>query len=281
VISKGLNWLSFMNYGNEGLPHFNDCSEGIAPTFNQLLSYASFLEIPINNIRDETEFTQLNDTGFCVVKKNGIHLIADIGKIGPDYIPGHAHADTLSFELAVNGCRLVVNHGTSCYGISSKRLFERGTLSHSTLCIDGHNSSDVWSGFRVGRRALPIRFEIKSLNPLIFSCGHNGYLHLENPSLHFRIWELNEGSLSIKDNIDGTFNFAISRFILHPDVAVKEFDTKSCILVLKNGNRIRFETSGEIKLNAFSYAEGFGKIRETFSIDVKCSAVTKSTFNFF
>ena len=28
--------------------------------------------------------------------------IIDVAKIGPDYLPGHGHADTLSFELSIN-----------------------------------------------------------------------------------------------------------------------------------------------------------------------------------
>jgi hypothetical protein len=32
-------------------------------------------------------------------------LILDVAPVGPDYLPGHAHADTLSFELSLFGQR--------------------------------------------------------------------------------------------------------------------------------------------------------------------------------
>jgi uncharacterized heparinase superfamily protein len=80
------------------------------------------------------------DSGFVVYKDVKSHLIADFGKIGPTYLPGHAHADTLSFELAVNGDRVIVNSGTSEYGNSKERLRQRGTSAHSTVEIDNRIS---------------------------------------------------------------------------------------------------------------------------------------------
>ena len=57
----------------------------------------------------------------------------DVALIGPDYLPGHAHADTLSFELSLFGQRVIVNGGTSRYGSGPERLAERGTAAHSTV----------------------------------------------------------------------------------------------------------------------------------------------------
>ena len=68
----------------------------------------------------------------------------DVGPIGPDYLPGHAHADTLSFELSLHGRRVLVNSGTSVYGIGAERLRQRGTAAHNTLTVDGADSSEVW-----------------------------------------------------------------------------------------------------------------------------------------
>lgn len=49
--------------------------------------------------------------------------------MGPDYLPGHAHADTLSFEWSLFGQRVLVNSGTSEYGLSPERLRQRGTTA--------------------------------------------------------------------------------------------------------------------------------------------------------
>ena len=44
------------------------------------------------------ELIDYPDSGYAIYKSYEMKLIADIGNVGPDYIPGHAHADTLSFE---------------------------------------------------------------------------------------------------------------------------------------------------------------------------------------
>ena len=54
--------------------------------------------------------------------RNEAVVLCDIGRIGPDYLPGHAHADTLSFELSLAGERVIVNSGISEYGLSSERI---------------------------------------------------------------------------------------------------------------------------------------------------------------
>lgn len=91
-------------------------------------------------------------SGYMVASNNGAKVIFDAANVGPNYIPGHAHADTLSFELSIGVERVFVNTGISRYGSDHKRLQERSTAAHNTVEIDGLNSSQVWSGFRVAKR---------------------------------------------------------------------------------------------------------------------------------
>ena len=64
------------------------------------------------------KITQLSDSGYIRYHSNETTVILDVGKIGPSYLPGHAHADTLSFEMSLFGQRLFVNSGTSDYASS-------------------------------------------------------------------------------------------------------------------------------------------------------------------
>src|SRR5690606_8714686 len=82
-----------------------------------------------------------------------LKLIADVEGIKPSYQPGHAHADTFSFVLHQGDTPVVVDPGISTYAICERRSWERSTVAHNTLTIDRKNSSQVWSGFRVGKRA--------------------------------------------------------------------------------------------------------------------------------
>ncbi len=91
----------------------------------------------------------LNSSGYIRVKMSNMIAFIDVARVGPDYLPGHAHADTLSFEMSIFGKRVFVNGGTSEYEIGPIREIERGTASHNTVVIDNENSSETWDSFRL------------------------------------------------------------------------------------------------------------------------------------
>ena len=105
------------------------------------------------SIKEESK--SLEQTGYVRLAKEHAVALIDAAPIGPDYIPGHAHADTLSFELSIRGRRILVNGGTSTYQNNLQRHKERSTQSHNTVEVNGRNSSEVWGAFRVARRAKP------------------------------------------------------------------------------------------------------------------------------
>ena len=141
----------------------------------------------------------------------------DIGKIGPDYIPGHAHADTFSFLLYLDKNPVIVDTGTSTYDKNELRLAQRATRAHNTVEIDGRNQSEVWGGFRVARRAEVTPME-ETLGRI---CAyHNGYQRLAGQPIHFRTWRFYENGLEVNDEIKGVFREAVARFHFHPNVQI-------------------------------------------------------------
>lgn len=260
--SKGMSWLETMSYSNHELAHFNDCANGIAPTYSELETLAKKLGV-INQKSNKGTLEYHVNSGFVVYKDLKSHLIADFGKIGPNFLPGHAHADTLSFELAVNGERVIVNSGTSVYGNSKERLRQRGTSSHSTVEIDNLNSSEVWSGFRVAKRAIPFNIQVDSNsnidNQISFSASHDGYLRLENKATHNRKFILHNNTWSIIDEISGKGNFVLSRFYLHPEIVPRKNET-SILLSKNNIDLIRLELESNLDLNIVetTYHDQFG-----------------------
>jgi uncharacterized heparinase superfamily protein len=148
-------------------------------------------------------------------------LLADVGSVGPDYLPAHAHAGTLSFELSLGACRVVVNTGTSRYGTGPERSRERGTAAHSTVVIDGADSSEVWGGFRVGRRARVTNSRVTNApGGCVLEAAHDGYRRLPGRVTHTRRWALTDAGLVVDDRLDGRWNSAEARFHLHPAVNV-------------------------------------------------------------
>jgi uncharacterized heparinase superfamily protein len=190
---------------------FNDSAQGIAPSLAELEAYARRLSLQLSSrsssarlVRDGAPLiTRHEATGFVRLESQDAVVILDAGPVGPDYLPGHAHADTLSFELSIAGERVLVNSGTSRYGVGPERLRERGTAAHNTVVVAGADSSEVWGGFRVARRARPgpTHTEVdEASRTAIVSASHDGYRRLRGGGDHVRTWEMSaSGGLFVKD----------------------------------------------------------------------------------
>lgn len=230
-IKNMIYWLKQINHPDGGIPFFNDATLGIAPSENFLNKY--YLMLHNNNFQSlESDCTILKKSGFGIIKNNSIFTVCDVGSIKPDYMPGHSHAETLSFEASFMNKRCIVNSGISVYGVSKKRLFERSTKSHSTVEIDEINSSDVWSGFRVGNRAKVFNRNHKINNNLKYIFGeHDGYKKLKGNPIHSRLWLLDDEQLEVVDHIKGNSLHKICiRYYLHPNCNILDLMSNSLII---------------------------------------------------
>ena len=221
VVAPMLRWLAAMTHPDATPGLFNDCAAGVAPTLEQLQRYAARLGLAPP---DATlpPLLRLDASGYARAALGPAVLLVDAAPVGPDYLPGHAHADTLSFELSVAGRRLVVNGGTSCYGSGPARLRERSTAAHSTVEVAGQDSSQVWSGFRVGRRARPSPWRVSEADGRIeFAASHDGYRFLPGRPVHERHWLLDPAGLSVSDRVSHPELPAVARYLLAPGLALR------------------------------------------------------------
>jgi uncharacterized heparinase superfamily protein len=238
-----LNWLAAMTHPDGEIALFNDAAFGIAPPPAALAAYATALGLDVP-AAPRSPLTRLDDSGYVRAQKGEAVLMADVGEIGPDYLPGHAHADTLSFELSLYGQRVVVNSGTSEYGLGPERLRQRGTAAHSTVQIGDTDSSEVWSGFRVARRARPVGLAAgEEADTLMVTCAHDGYRRLPGRPLHRRTWRMTAQALRVSDAIEGEFDGAVARYHFHPAVMVSADDGRG-MLRLPDGHTIRWSATG-------------------------------------
>ncbi len=135
------------------------------------------------------------DTGHYILRDDsrGDFLIFDAGEPCPPYLPAHAHADLLSFELSVAGRRLVVDSGVYEYARGSWRDYFRSTRAHNTVEVAGQNQSEVWGSFRTARRARPSR-ELwqPEAESVVVAAEHDGYARLRAPVTHRRwiLWRI-------------------------------------------------------------------------------------------
>lgn len=269
--NKGMLWLFYMSYSNHELAHFNDCANGIASTFKELNDFGKRLGLNLS-LNSDIKFNFLEQSGFSVFKDENVHLIADIGNIGPDYLPGHAHADTLSFELAIKGQRIIVNSGTGEYGLSEERLRQRSTSAHSTIEIDGKSSSEVWSGFRVANRARVMEVKIIDEGEKVeFFAIHDGYTRIASKPLHKRNWKVKDGCIEIVDEVTGLQNSVQLRYFLHPNILI-EFLDDSILLSTSLEKVAKIRTNQNVQVVDTTYHDRFGSSQKN-----KCLLITGTT----
>ena len=296
VAGRMLDWLVGMTHPDGQIALFNDSAFGIAPDLAALCSYAARLGVehgsthrfaPRDDERDVIAsavpviaseawqsmpaFLHFPESGYIRLESNTAVALLDVAPVGPDYLPGHAHADTLSFELSVFGQRVVVNGGTSRYGVGPERLRERGTAAHSTVQIADQDSSEVWGGFRVARRAYPFDLQVQTESGrLRVACSHDGYSRLPGAPVHRRTWVMEAHSLHIADAVRGGTHAALARHILHPNVHITAAGVNTWQLTLPAGQNLRVTVeTGHSRIESASYAPEFGCVLPTQCLTVE------------
>lgn len=204
-----LSWLNAIIYKDGTIPLLNDSAYGIAPTSKELFAYAKRLDL-------QWSVHKLKESGYRKFVSGPFEMVLDVGNIGPDYIPGHAHADTFNYELRIDGKPLVIDSGISTYEKNERRQYERETRAHNTVLVNGKSSSEVWGGFRVAQRA-----KITGLkeDKYCITARHNGFR--ESGVEHQRIFNMNDKEIMICDSllpISG--KNGINLIHLHPDIRI-------------------------------------------------------------
>ena len=204
--SENGRFLSMISHPDGDISFFNDAAFGIAPANAKLFDYAERLGVP-----SQSPTARIGESGYVRLEHDEAVVIADVAPIGPTYLPGHAHADTLSFEMSLFGARLFVNSGVSLYGATPERHRQRGTSAHNTVTIADANSSDVWSGFRVGARARVSEAAATFGKAVKTARGtHDGYRALPGSPTHTREWTLTSGRFLVEDQISSCLHTARS-----------------------------------------------------------------------
>lgn len=178
----------------------------------------------------------LRQTGFYVVRNDVEHGVFDVGRPCPDYLPAHAHADTFSYEYHFGNQPVVVDSGVYAYQRGPWRDYFRSTRAHNTVSVDAGNSSEVWSSFRVGRKARPRILEEESGHDYFrMLAEHDGFRYLPGRPVHRRafIWRAQE-YLLIVDEVSGQGVHSVTNYVhFHPEVAPERQTATRWLLPLR------------------------------------------------
>jgi len=247
-LTKQLGWAVAFCTPDGRYAHFNDSTDGIAPALADLRVFAAALAISPAPVR-------LGACGYRRWQHGPYDLWIDAAGIGPGYIPGHAHADNLTFELHLNGRPVIVDPAISTYEKNGRRTWERSTPAHNTVTLNDRNSSDVWGGFRVGRRANTT-LEVDTETRL--TASHNGY---ETP--HRRTFESVGATLLITDEVN-TSAAAVARFHFAHDLRV-ELVPAGC----RAGDLLLGWEGGEASLKNYDQAVGWNTLLPAGCLEIK------------
>jgi|TARA_B110000438_G_scaffold186683_1_gene178365 hypothetical protein len=240
-----LSWLNTIIYRNNSIPHLNDSTYNIAFSPFDLFNYGKVLNLKWDKII-------LNESGYRKYSTKDIECIIDIGKIGPDYLPGHSHSDTFNFEINFKNLPYIVDTGISTYENNQLRLSQRSTFAHNTITVNDEDQSEVWNAFRVGRRAKIIDLNEEDN---IINASHNGYQHLN--ATHNRKFILNSNSIIIQDKIINPNKYKIKSCLhFHPSRSVKYLNNT---IFIDKKIELKLEDYLEIHIEDYNYCLGFNK----------------------
>lgn len=241
VASAMLAWLRDFYPKSGKIPHFNDSVAGVAPDYSTLLQYAAEL-----NIEAAYPYRGLQNSGYRKLTRHGHEILIDAAQAGPDYIPGHAHSDMLSFEWYYKGEPVIVNPGISTYEKNALREKERSTANHNTALLACGEQSETWGGFRLARRSR-VNIEQEDTNSLEAIA-----YHWNKRDFHKRKWTIQDnGDILIQDKFTCP---ATVYFHFHPDIALNLSSN-----TLTGANFKMTISSGDVLLQENRYCLGYNK----------------------
>jgi uncharacterized heparinase superfamily protein len=218
------DWLALMRHPDGGLALFNDCVVAGDPDPAALLAYAA--RVLAHEPPAAPAVAALPASGYYVLQRGEGRAVVDCGEVGPDELPAHAHADTLSFELTWSGERVVVDSGTPEYAMDDLRRYVRSTAAHNTVRVDETEQSEVWGSHRVGRRARPAKARVVERGDHVgFAGAHDGYAGMG--VIHHRHIVAAHDAWFVVDELRGRGRHRFeSHLHLHPDLRLRSSENE-------------------------------------------------------
>lgn len=222
-----LGALQSLIWQDGSIPMLNDSANNIAPQPKDIFAYANKLNLVWQR-------HSLKDCGYRKLCNNDFETIIDVGNITATYQPGHTHADTFSYELRIDGKPFIVDTGISTYNKTSRRQYERSTIAHNTVSVNGKNSTEAWDNFRVAKRA---KVNIIKENSNMILAQHDGF-----KTICKRKFSLSDdNTFSIEDDIyeNGAISYIhLSQLTTIISISDTEIKTNQATISIQNANNI-------------------------------------------
>jgi len=264
--ARALAWLQVMTRPDGQVPLFNDAAQGVSPPTAELVDYGRRLGIsappPVS-----PGLSRLAATGYYRWRAPGLDIWTKMGRIGPDYLPGHAHADCFTFELFARGRPIIVDTGVSTYAPGPLRAYERGTAAHNTVQLADADLAEMWASFRVGRRPDVTGLEVGASS---VAAEHDGYARFR--ARHRRRFVFDQEGVTIEDELTGP-RPGTARLHFAPGIE----PVVDGLSVAAGPVRIQCDGAGDLRIERCEIARTFGEraAAQCLSLDFSARLVTR------
>lgn len=242
---------------------FAHISETIAWLFDAA-KIEAILKMPLWKVCQSRTFEK---GGYSFLRSNDQKVVVGIdhAPLGFGSIAAHGHADTLSFQLYVNGKCLLGDPGTYIYHCNLQKRDEyRCSYNHNTVWIDGEEQSQMMGAFLWGKKAETsiVKENLSvSADELIAEC------RWQNGNKHVRKFLFDkERCLTVEDNLSVS-DEGYATLMLHPVCVARLM--KNTVFVECDGIVVRIESDAEPQLFDSWYSEEYGKEEKTKKIVYK------------
>ena len=155
--------------------------------------------------------------------------------------------------------------------------YERSTAAHSTVQVDGADSTEVWGVFRAGRRAR-VRGLVAHADSsgVICEAFHDGFRALHGRPLHRRRWSVTRGGLTVDDVVTGRGRHEIViRWHLAAGAAVQVAEATALVTTSAGAFSVAIAATAPVLLavEATPVAAGFGSRADAPVLSCRIDAV--------
>ncbi|MBW2713716.1 MAG: heparinase II/III family protein, partial [Deltaproteobacteria bacterium] len=258
--ARMLGALEVLTHPDGDIALFSDSAFGIAQPKSVLESYAEALGVQASG---PAATGVLEAGGYVRLSQGAYSVIASLAGPMPEYQPGHAHGDALSFECSVGSARVITDTGVCEYIPGSLRDMSRATQSHATCVIDDQEQAEFWASHRVGGRPGVKLVSVEPGKRWEGTCA--GWSTPE--ILHRRVVEVSESSISITDDIQGQARSLYFVFPLAPGISA-ELRERRAWLDLPEGGQVTIDLARGVawSLERRPYFPEFGKVVERWAL---------------
>jgi uncharacterized heparinase superfamily protein len=203
LIHKQYQLISYLIGTDSKFTYFNDSINKNGIEFKQLESL--YQKVFLQNSTEKSPYT-FNFDGYLGFENNQEKLIFDAGDVVKGNQAGHGQCDALSFEYFLGEEKLFTNSGLYEYNSGDRRLYSRSTKAHNTLSFNQLEQSEIWSSFRMARRAK-VGFDLKELTTS--SIKVEGFIEgfdFEHKIIHKRTLIKEKNELTTIDSVESDQN---------------------------------------------------------------------------